>query len=82
MNHNNKAPDQGHGYLRSRVFLIGAILLLMGLITMIRSGDITGATKVRKDMTMTVNGPGRYAAKPPIDLSVPAKTETATFALG
>ena len=41
-----------------------------------------GATKERKTMALTEASSVRKAAIPPIDVSVPTQTETATFALG
>ena len=41
-----------------------------------------GSTKERKTMTPTKTSPVPNATLPPIDASVPPKTETATFALG
>jgi hypothetical protein len=41
-----------------------------------------GSMKERKTMALTKASSVRKAAIPPIDVSVPTQTETATFALG
>ena len=60
-----------------RMAVIGASVvgLVLGAIYL-------SSTRERKTMTLTKTNPVSRAAIPPIDASVPTRTETATFALG
>jgi hypothetical protein len=70
-----------HAHLSlSRLAFLAIIVFLLGLVLLIQACDPVAATKERENMTKTNSVP--YQARPPIDLSGPAKTETATFALG
>jgi hypothetical protein len=60
-----------------RVVVVGA-----GVVGLVLGAIYLGSTKERKAMTLTKASSVREAAIPPIDVSVPTKTETATFALG
>ena len=77
LNHDRSTQD--YSSLSRLVFLI-IIVFLLGLVLFIQACDPVAATKERENMTKTNSVP--YQARPPIDLSGPAKTETATFALG
>jgi hypothetical protein len=60
-----------------RIVVVGASVvgLVLGAIYL-------GSAKERKAMTLTKASSVRKAVIPPIDASVPAKMETATFGLG
>jgi len=64
----------------SRLAFLNIIVFFLGLVLFIQACDRINATKERENMTKTDSVP--YQARPPIDLSGPSKTETATFALG
>ena len=64
----------------SRIVFLAIIVFFLGLVLFIQACDRINATKERETMTKTDSVP--YKARPPIDASAPAKTETATFALG
>jgi hypothetical protein len=68
--------------LRKWIFLTGAISILIGLGLSLHACDHVGATKEREIMEMTQTNSTLNHAIPPIDVSAPLKTETATFALG
>jgi hypothetical protein len=73
--------DQG---LHKRTFLkLIAFCLGMGpflnACAIMNSGDTNQKPTKKRDGS---NGSGLKAARPPIDLAAPARTETATFALG
>ena len=77
LNHDRSTQD--YSSLSSMGFL-AIIVFLLGLVLFIQACDPVAATKERETMIKTNSVP--YQARPPIDLSGPAKTETATFALG
>jgi len=66
--------------MRKKVKGMGITVLLL----LFLSGE--GASylieKGESDMGKQIYAAGGLAAKPPIDMSVPSRTETATFALG
>ena len=77
LNHDRSTQD--YSSLSRLVFLI-IIVFFLGLVLFIQACDPGVATKERENMTKTNSV--SYKTRPPIDLSGPAKTETATFALG
>jgi hypothetical protein len=67
---------------RKWIFLAETILILIGLGLSLHACDHVGATKEREIMEMTKANSTLNHAIPPIDVSAPLRTETATFALG
>ncbi len=82
-----KKPDLDK-MIKRLLFVIsvcGAVLLLagrMGVILAKTKALQPDTTKEEPMMTVTPTSPITATTKPAIDLSVPAHTETATFALG
>ena len=64
----------------SSLSFFAIIVFLLGPVFLIQACDPVASTKERE--TMTETNSVAYQARPPIDLSGPAKTETATFAMG
>jgi hypothetical protein len=67
---------------RKWVLLSGAISIFIGFGLFLHGCDKMEATKEREIMAVTKTNSMPNLAMPPIDLSAPLKTETATFALG
>ena len=64
------------------IVLFGLVFLMTGCVLFLHACDTVEATKERENMAMTKPELALHLEKPPIDLSAPAETETATFALG
>jgi hypothetical protein len=58
------------------------ITVLLLLLFLSEEGASYLLTKGESDMGKLIYAAGSLAAKPPIDMNVPSRTETATFALG
>jgi hypothetical protein len=66
---------------------LGCILFLspwsfLGLNILKDSGERLGTIKERKTMKLAQHSPVLHRVIPPLDAAAPAKTETATFAMG
>jgi hypothetical protein len=77
-------PDQntqGRPHFSRRIFLKGVGFACLGFTPFLQACDnLTTRSENMEAATKTGSVP--KAMRPPIDLAVPAKTETATFALG
>ena len=71
-----------HSNLNRRISFTDILFILLGLGLCIQACGRVDATKEMENMSLTKNDSVHPMARPPIDVSVPAKTETATFALG
>jgi hypothetical protein len=63
------------------IFILKASVFL-GFVIYLQACDTLKATKEVKNMPVTKKISMEQRDKPPVDMSVPLKTETATFALG
>ena len=75
-------PTQGHPNLSRLAFITEIIVVLLGLILFLHACDTVEVAKERENMSMTKTNSVHSMARPPIDALAPARTETATFALG
>ena len=89
MNDQNKDPEKGHDQfapghwtMGRRAFLTYILVICTGLVLFLQACNAQEAQRERQDASATRTHPGHHTARPPIDASTPAKTETATFALG
>lgn len=64
------------------VALLGLIFLLTGCLFFLQACNTAEAKKEKNNMAMAEMQTTLLLEKPPIDLSAPAETETATFSLG
>jgi hypothetical protein len=81
-----QGPPENEGlskrtFLKLVAFASLGIAPFLNMCGFINSGD-TNQGPVKKPDSPAKNGSIPKADRPPIDLAVPAKTETATFALG
>ena len=71
----------GGGRVSRRIFLAGMGIACLGFVPLLQACDKALPQRGKeKEMTGTVSVVN--AVRPPIDASAPAKTQTATFALG
>ena len=75
-------PTQGHPNLSRLVLITEIIVVLLGLLLFLQACDTVEVAKERENMSMTKTNSVASMVRPPIDVLAPAKTETATFALG
>ncbi len=71
--------------LRKRTFLKFIVFACLGMGPFLNACGIMNRGDANQEPTKKKDGPSGSvlkAARPPIDLAAPAKTETATFALG
>jgi hypothetical protein len=73
---------QGYPNLSRRAFLAQILVVLLGFALLIQACGPVEAAKERENGTMKKTRLAPSVVRPPIDASAPAKTETATFALG
>jgi len=73
---------QGHPILSRRIFLTEIIVVFFGLVLFLQACDRVEATREGENISLTTMISVPSMARPPIDGAAPAKTETATFALG
>ena len=71
-----------HTNLNRRISFTDILFVVLGLGLFIQACDRVDAKKEMENMSLTKNDSVHPMARPPIDVSVPEKTETATFALG
>ncbi len=79
----HEAHRSGDGYMTMKILIAKVsfstiLVLAVTLLTAAGNGNLPGA----EEGTMTKDSVLLKAGIPPIDAAVPAKTETATFALG
>ena len=74
------AEVQPHSSRLTLVYEIVFLLFICGFL--LQACDDIASTKERDDMVTNKPASAFHLKKPPIDLSAPAETETATFALG
>jgi hypothetical protein len=67
--------------LSRRIFLKGAGIACLGIVPLLQACD-SAFSRDNKGSTAAGASSVPRAMRPPIDVSVPAKTRTATFALG
>jgi hypothetical protein len=84
-----KRKPTEHGHLSRRIFLQGTILVGLGCApfptacdSMVHKGKDSETVKGGMTMEVARTNVVPNATIPPIDARVPARTETATFALG
>ena len=77
---NHDRSTHKYSSLNRLAFLAIIGFFLLGPVLFIQACDPVAAKKERENMTKTNSV--TYQARPPIDVPGPAKTETATFALG
>lgn len=62
--------------------VIRVIFVCLGLVPFLLACDTAEVKKEKGNMSLAKTNPEFCISRPPIDAQVPAKTETATFALG
>ena len=74
-------PCTRDGCLSRRIFLKGIGIACLGLVPLLQACD-TAFSREEKGSVRARTGSASRALRPPIDVSAPAETRTATFALG
>jgi hypothetical protein len=68
--------------MNKRFVFILKVSVFLGFVIFLQACDALKTTKEVKNMPLIKKVSMEQIAKPPVDISAPDKTETATFALG